>query len=93
MELLKVLPQFTEAKNSKAGFLNQEDLHKLCKNMLIFLTPTLVLYGGQLLGSLNSHTVLSLADLIPSSFVIGAFEGYLISTFMDYLKKLNAGGK
>jgi len=91
MDLPKVLPQYTEDKVSKKGFLNKEDLQKLLKNMLVFLTPTFILYGSQLLGSLNDSTILALKDFIPSRFVIGAFEGYVISTAIDYLKKLNDG--
>jgi len=92
MEIPKILPQFTEAEVSRKGFLNIEDLKKMVKNMLVFLTPTIVLYGAQLLGTLNDH-VLSLSDLTPSTYVVGAFQGYLISTFLDYLKKLNDGSK
>jgi hypothetical protein len=93
MEMPKILPKYTDAKLSKAGWINKEDLKKIGKNALVFLTPTLTLYGAQLLGALNTSTILSLKDLIPSPYVIGAFEGYLIATFLDYLKKLNDGGK
>lgn len=93
MEIPKILPKFTEAEVSKKGFLNIEDLKKMVRNMLVFLTPSILLYGAQLLGSLNDHILLSLNDLIPSPYVIGAFQGYLISTVLDYLKKLNDGGK
>ena len=89
MELPKVLPEFSEAKVAPKGTLNKEDINKIFKNMLVFFTPTLMLYGAQLLGGLNDHTVLEISDLIPSSYVIGAFEGYVISTALDYLKKLN----
>lgn len=93
MEIPKVslLPKYTNADLSKKGFLNTEDIEKIVKNMLIFLTPTLVLYGSQLMVTLGSHT-LSLSDLVPSQTVIGAFQGYIISTALDYLKKLNDGG-
>ena len=93
MDLLKVLPELSEAKIAPKGKLNAEDLKKMGRNMLIFLTPTFMLYGGQLIGAINDHTVLSLTDLVPSAFVVGAFEGYLISTLLDYLKKLNDGPK
>ena len=93
MEIPKIIPSFSEAKVSPKGKLNAADLNKIAKNMLIFLTPTLMLYGAQLLGILEQNTVLSLKDLVPSAFVIGAFEGYLISTALDYLKKLNDGKK
>lgn len=91
MEVPKVLPKFTEAKTSKKGFLNKEDLKKMLRNALVFLTPTILLYASQLTGALSDHGVLIAKDLIPSAFVIGAFEGYLISTAIDYLKKLNNG--
>lgn len=91
MEMPKILPAFSEAKISPRGKLNAEDLQKMWKNALIFLTPTITLYAAQLIASLNAHTILGLFDLIPNSFVIGAFEGYLISTGLDYLKKLNDG--
>lgn len=95
MEIRKVsvLPKFTEAKTSKRGFLNKEDLHNLLKNALVFLTPTITLYTVQLVSALNDHTALRLSDLVPSLVVIGAFEGHVIATFIDYLKKLNDGGK
>jgi len=93
MEIPKILPQFTETEVSRKGFLNIEDLKKMVRNILVFITPTIILYGAQLLGSLNDNIVLSLADLTPSKYVVGAFQGYLISTVLDYLKKLNDGGK
>lgn len=91
MKMLKILPEFSEAKVSPPGKLNAEDLLKMWKNALIFFTPTITLYSVQLIAALNAHTILGLADLVPNAFVIGAFEGYLISTGLDYLKKLNDG--
>ena len=90
---LAVLPKFTEAKLSKKGFLNSQDLLKMGRNALVFLTPTLLLYLGQLSGVLSEGVTLTLIDLIPSAFVIGAFEAYIISTAIDYLKKLNDGSQ
>jgi hypothetical protein len=92
MTLPSILPRFTESDISPKGALNIEDLRKILRNMLVFLTPTILLYLAQLTGALSAHLTLNLADLIPSTFVIGAFEGYVISTVIDYLKKLNAGG-
>lgn len=92
MILPKVLPTFTTANISPKGSLNVDDLRKILRNMLVFLTPTILLYGAQLTGALGDHMILRIADLIPSAFVIGAFEGYVISTVIDYLKKLNSGG-
>lgn len=91
MELPKILPEFSEAKVAPKGKLNTEDLKKMGKNALIFLTPSITLYAAQLLAALNAHTILSFADLIPNDYVIGAFQGYIISTGLDYLKKLNDG--
>lgn len=91
MNLPKVLPEFSEAKISPKGKLNAEDLKKMGRNALIFLTPTITLYAAQLLGALNAHGVLVLSDIAPGAGVIGAFQGYLISTVLDYLKKLNNG--
>lgn len=93
MELPKIaiLPKYTDAKLSKKGFLNKDDLKRIGKNMLVFLTPTITLYLAQLTGALSDHTALTYLDLIPSSFVIGAFQAYIISTILDYLKKLNDG--
>lgn len=85
---IKVLPKYTEAKVSKVGFLNASDWKNIGVNALIFLTPTITLYGAQLLGVLNDRN-LALSDLLPSAYVVGAFEGYVISTGLDYLKKLN----
>ena len=86
---MKVIPHFTEAKVSKSGFLNKEDLKKMLKNGLVFFVPVVLLYGAQLTGAMTDHTILKLTDFIPSSFVIGAFEAHIIGTVLDYLKKLN----
>jgi hypothetical protein len=91
MELPKIIPEFSEAKVAPKGKLNIEDVNRMIRNALIFFTPTLVLYSAQLLGSLNDHTVLNFSDMVPSPYVVGAFQGYIISTFLDYLKKLNDG--
>lgn len=91
MELPKVIPEFSSAKVAPKGALNLEDINKMVKNALVFFTPTIVLYGAQLLGELNKVGVLHLTDLIPSTYVVGAFQGYIISTALDYLKKLNDG--
>ena len=88
---IAVVPKFTEADVSKKGFINKEDLHKLGRNLLIFLIPTILLYAGQLTFALTDHTALTPQDLIPSAQVIGAFEGYIIAAVLDYLKKLNNG--
>lgn len=86
---IKIVPQITESKVSAKGFINKEDIQRLVRNALIFLTPTIVLYATQLGGALSDHISLTLKDITPSAYVIGAFEGYVISTFLDYLKKLN----
>jgi len=93
MEIPKILPRLTEAEISPKGTLNIVDIKNILRNMLVFLTPTIILYLSQLTGALSNHTTLVASDLIPSAFVIGAFEGYLISTVIDYLKKLNTGTK
>lgn len=91
MDLPKILPEFSEAKVAPKGKLNSDDVKRIFKNMLVFLTPTIFLYAAQLTGALKEHTALFLVDLLPSAYVIGAFEGYLISTGLDYLRKLNDG--
>jgi len=91
--MVALLPKLSKAGISPKGKLNRKDIKKILRNMLIFITPTLVLYLAQLQGVLGDNITLTLADLIPSTYVIGAFEGYLISTVIDYLTKLNDGTK
>ena len=91
--MVALLPKLSKAGISPKGKLNRKDIKKILRNMLIFITPTLVLYLAQLQGVLGDNITLTLADLIPSTYVIGAFERYLISTVIDYLTKLNDGTK
>ena len=75
---MKVLPQFTEAKVSKAGFLNKEDLKKMGINLLKFTAPALVVF----------FTQLKMGVEIQSAALVALLT--LWGILADYLSKLNA---
>lgn len=77
----KIIPQFTGAKVSKAGWLNKEDLKKMGVNILKFTAPSLAVFFTQLQMGVEPKAAALVALLI------------LYGLIADYLKKLNNGGE
>ncbi len=90
MTLPSIIPHLTTDSVSPSGTLNIDDIKKMVRNAIIFFVPVILLYGAQLTGALSNHMVLNMKDIVPSAFVIGAFEAHIIGTALDYLRKLNA---
>ena len=67
--------------------LNQTDIQKWKKNLLLFLGPVLVLYitGVQVV---IQQSGFSLQAFVPTSFTAGGIVLYLINATLDYFKKL-----
>ena len=94
MNLPKVIPEFTKAKVSKAGFVNKQDLAKWTWNMIRFLRPLALLYLGAAIAiQMVPNHVFALQDLVPSQFVIGGMVLYLLNSAYDFFSKLNDGKK
>lgn len=91
MELPKI---YTEAKVSPVGKVNKEDIKRWGMNTLIFISPAVLIYLGQVQGALTIEGhVFSLKDLIPSTFTLGAIVSWVISTLIDIFRKFNDGKK
>jgi len=71
--MVALLPKLSKAGISPKGKLNRKDIKKILRNMLIFITPTLVLYLAQLQGVLGDNITLTLADLIPEHLCYWSF--------------------
>ncbi len=84
---------FTNAKISPEGQINATDLKKISRDTLIFLAAPLLMYFGQLSGTLSQHSVILLPDLIPTILTIGAIEGWAIGIVINFLLKLSDGSK
>ena len=79
--MIKVLPHFTEAKVSKSGFLNKEDIKKMAWNFVKFTCPATGAFFGQL--------ALGVSPKAAALFALIIFWGILA----DYLSKLNSASK
>ena len=78
---------FTTSKISPSGKLNEADLKRWGRNLLVFLAPLGVIYLLQLSASLQNGA-LSLESLIPNPTTQGGIELYLINGVLDIFRKL-----
>lgn len=70
--------------------LDNTQTNKFQKNLLTFLIPLAVLYLGQITATLNVQgNVIDAADFIPSSVTLGGMMYYIMSSLIDYKKKLD----
>ncbi len=76
---IAIIPSYTEAKISKKGFLNKEDLRGMFMNVLTFTAPALVVFFTQL--------------ALGAEFKVAGLTALLIfwGLLADYFKKLNNG--
>ncbi len=83
---------FSEAKISPRWKVNAEDLNRLLKNALIFISPAVLIYLLQVQGTLTleGHTF-STVDFLPSTFTKGAIMSWFISTLIDVFRKFQDG--
>ena len=77
---------YTEQKVSPAGKVNEKDLKRVLRNMVVFLAPLGVVYLMQINATLQNGT-LGFNDLIPTPGTWGAIQLYVINALMDLLRK------
>lgn len=78
------------AKKSSAWKLNQQDLSKWGKNMLVFLAPLALIYFASIQARINAGEVnIEIFKLTPE--LTGALILYVLNALTDLLKKLSAG--
>jgi len=75
---------------SKKWTLNAEEVKKIGKNSLIFVSPVALIYLGFVLIAVNQNGF-QVTDLIPSNESQTAMVLWMINTFIDVFRKLNAG--
>ena len=86
------VPLYTDAKVSPAGKVNNADLGRWGKNLLVFLTPLLLVYFLQLQGQLADGS-LGWGDLFPTQVTMGALQLYVVNGVLDFLRKLTDSKK
>lgn len=84
---------FSESKISPVGKVNEKDLKKILRDTLVFFAAPIVMYLGQLSGSLSQNGVILLTDFVPSLMTIGAVEGWALGIAINFFLKLSDGGK
>lgn len=84
---------FTEAKVSPVGQVNKADLQKIARDTAIFFAAPILMYVGQLSGTLSINHVVLFPDLAPTLTTIGAIEGWLIGIIINFFLKLRDGSK
>ena len=84
---------YTEKAVSPKWTVNKADLIKIARDMAIFFTAPVLMYFGQLNGSLNQHGVLHIKDFYPTLITIGAIQGWVISAIINFLLKLTDSKK
>lgn len=70
--------------------LNKEELAKITKNALIFISPVILIYLGFALVAVNTDGF-QVQDLIPNAESVTAMALWTINTLIDIFRKLNAG--
>lgn len=71
--------------------LNKTNQNKWFKNVLIFLSPVIVVYVVAIIGAINANNgAVALKDFIPTSFTLGAGTVYLLNSALDYIRKLKS---
>lgn len=74
--------------------LNTTEYNKFIRNVITFLIPLVILYLGQVVATLNVEgNLLELVDFIPSSVTLGGMAYYVMSTLIDYKKKLDESSR
>lgn len=69
--------------------LNETEINKWSRNVLIFLAPLGIIYLGSVVVILQTpEHIVTFRDFIPSNFVVGAMVLYILNSVLDYLRKL-----
>lgn len=77
---------------STSGSLNKADFLKWGRNLLIFLSPLILVYIGCVINALQQDGgVFSLRVFQITPLVQGALTLYLLNAITDLVKKYNAG--
>lgn len=84
---------FTEAKVSPVGQVNKKDLAKILRDTLIFFAAPILIYFGQLSGTLTNNGVITMSDLLPTLVTLGAIQGWFIGIAINFFLKLQDGSK
>ena len=78
------------AKKSSAWRLNQEDVKKWGKNMLVFLAPLALVYLASIQNRINNGEVsIEIFKITPE--IAGALILYLLNALTDLFKKFSQG--
>ena len=71
--------------------LNQADIDRWTGNVVSFLAPLGVIYFGAIVVTLQAQNhVISIHDLIPSTFTLGAMALYVVNALYDISRKFVA---
>lgn len=84
---------YSEAKISPPGSVNKRDLKKIATDTLIFFAAPILLYLGQVQGTLNQNHIVVWEDFIPNLMTIGAIEGWAIGIVINFFLKFRDGSK
>lgn len=84
---------YTNKKISPEGRVNEKDLKKIARDTLIFFAAPLLMYLGQLSGTLSQNGFLTGTDLLPTLITIGAIQTWLLGIGINFLLKLQDGRK
>ena len=75
------------------GQVNKTDLKKIAWDTVIFFAPAILIYLGQIQGTLTNNGILIFRDLIPSAITLGAIYAWLIGILINIFLKLRDGRK
>lgn len=67
--------------------LNETDIQKWKRNLLLFLAPVAVIYLTSLEVTIQQNHGITLASFLPNQFASGGIVLYFINAALDYLKK------
>lgn len=79
---------FSKDKVSPKWKVNVDDLKRMLKNSLIFISPAILIYLSQIQGNLDN---LSFDSLKPNAMTIGAIWAWFLGIVIDFFRKLSDG--
>lgn len=70
--------------------LNKEEIAKVAKNALIFISPVVLIYLGFALVAVNKDGF-QVSDFVPTAEAMTAMVLWVINTLIDIFRKLQTG--
>lgn len=84
---------FTNNKVSPQWKVNPAEIKKIAIVTAIFFAAPVIMYLGQLQGTLSTNHIIYLNDFVPNAVTIGAIEGWAIGIAINFFLKLKDGKK